>query len=254
MQDYKALAFFPVGDAGDHERFFRGFGQLVKFFFDFDVRHHFAADFAETAEAVGDGEEVVFVFGGDVAGRIPAVLQNLRGFFRLAQITFHHVGAAHEQQAGSIHGQARARFRINDAHADSGQRMADVSAFAADLTKSGCAVIAGIDGDDRRTFSGSIAYQRANAKAIFECERQRLGKFFRAHDHELQASEIFWQAAARVLLEEGGRREEKSDAIIANHFANGNEVNGAWMKGYSDGEKRRKPQRDREAKGMEERK
>src|SRR5579862_6605329 len=107
--------------------------------------------------------------------------------------------------------------------------MADMSAFAADLAESRRAVIAGVDGDDRRTFCGAVTLQRANAEAIFEGERERFGKFFGADDHKLQAAEIFGQAAARVLLEESGRGEQEGDAIIANQFADGDQINGAGM-------------------------
>ena len=71
-------------------------GEFLQFFFDLDVRDHFAADLAEAAHAVGDGEETVFVLCGDVAGDIPAVAQNFRCFFGLIEIALHHVGAAHE--------------------------------------------------------------------------------------------------------------------------------------------------------------
>src|SRR5271168_3634429 len=146
MQDYEALAFFSVGDAGYDENLFRGFGQLLEFFFDFYVRDHFAADFAETAEAVGDGQETVFVFCGDVAGGVPAVLQNFGGFFGLAEIAEHYVGAVHEEQAGRADFTTFTSFRVHDADTDAGEGMADASALGADLAKARGAKIARVDG------------------------------------------------------------------------------------------------------------
>ena len=86
---------------------------------------------------------------------------------------------------------ALAGIRINDAHADAGERMADASSFCADLAKSGSAKIARVHGDDRRTFRGAVTFERTNAETVFERERQTLGQFFRADHHVLQAAEIF---------------------------------------------------------------
>ena len=119
VQDDEALALFPVGHGCDDEFLFRGAGKFVQLLFDFDVRHHLAADFAEAAQAIGDREEAVFVFGGDVAGDVPAVLQHLRRFFGLAEIAlasrWARAPAAIRAMPAGI---ALARFGIDDAHAD----------------------------------------------------------------------------------------------------------------------------------------
>ena len=113
------------------------------------MRDHLAADFAEAAEAVGDGEEAVFVFGGDISGGVPTVAQNFRGFFRFSEVAEHHVGSADEQQAGRADFAAFAGIGINDAHTDAGQGMANASALGADLAESGRAKVAGVDGHYR---------------------------------------------------------------------------------------------------------
>ena len=82
VQHDQALAFLFVRHAGDDERLLGRAGQFVQFFLDLDVRHHFAADFAEAAQAVGDLQEAVLVHRRDVAGDIPAVAQDLGGLFR----------------------------------------------------------------------------------------------------------------------------------------------------------------------------
>jgi hypothetical protein len=76
----------------------------VEFVLDADVRDHLAADFAEPAQAVGDLDETILVFGGDVAGDVPAVLECLRRQVRPAQVTFHDVRASHQQEPGSLTG------------------------------------------------------------------------------------------------------------------------------------------------------
>ena len=80
--------------------------------------------------------------------------------------------------------------------------MADASAFGADLAESGGAKIAGVDSDHGRTFGAAVAFERTNAEAVLESESEGLGQFFGADNHELQAAEIFGQAAARVGLQE----------------------------------------------------
>ena len=91
--------FFPSGTAVTTNRCSVDAREFVQLFFDFDVRHHFAADFAEAAQAVRDREEAVFIFCRDVAGDVPAIAQNFRRFLGLAEIALHHVGPAHEQQS-----------------------------------------------------------------------------------------------------------------------------------------------------------
>ena len=120
----------------------------MKLLFDLDVRHHFAADFAETTETVSDGEETVFVLGSDVAGDIPAVLQDVGGFFRFAEIALHHVWSANEQQSGRAGRERLARVGIDNTDADAGKRMADPSALGADLAETGGAEIAGVHGNN----------------------------------------------------------------------------------------------------------
>src|SRR5215470_16299581 len=46
MQNDQSLAFFLVGNGGDHENLLRRRRQLLQLLFDLDVRDHFAADLA----------------------------------------------------------------------------------------------------------------------------------------------------------------------------------------------------------------
>ena len=68
---HEPLAFLLVGHTGDDERLLRHAGEFVQFFLHLDVRHHLAADLAETAQAIGDLQKAVFVERGDVAGDVP---------------------------------------------------------------------------------------------------------------------------------------------------------------------------------------
>jgi len=80
VQHDEPFALRFVRQAGDNEHLFGRIGQLVQFFLDLDVRHHFAADFAEAVQPVGDLQETVLVERRDVAGAIPAIAQHLGGF------------------------------------------------------------------------------------------------------------------------------------------------------------------------------
>jgi len=64
--------FFPSGIPVT-AKVCRDAADFVEFFFDLDVRNHFAPDFAEAAEPVGDLQEAIFIEARDVAGDIPAV-------------------------------------------------------------------------------------------------------------------------------------------------------------------------------------
>ena len=70
--------------------------------FDFEVRHHFAGDFAEAGEAVGDVHEAFVVEQRDVAGDVPAVAEDLGRALGLVEIAEHAVGALHQQQTFRI--------------------------------------------------------------------------------------------------------------------------------------------------------
>src|SRR5713226_6925832 len=89
VQHDEALAFLLVGHGSDDEGLFPGAGQFLQDVLDFDVRHHLAPDFAETAQPVGNSQEAVFVHPGDVAGVVPAVAENVGGFFRLVEVAAH---------------------------------------------------------------------------------------------------------------------------------------------------------------------
>ncbi len=132
------------------------------------MRNHFAADFAEAAQAIGDAQETVFIDGGDVTGVVPAALQYVRSFVGTIQVTHHDVWPAHQQQARLVDGQRFARFGINDAHADAGQRMADGAAFRTDLAEIGSAKIVGVHRHYRRTFRATVTLQRTDSKMIFK--------------------------------------------------------------------------------------
>ena len=141
---------------------------------------------------------------------------------------------------------------IDDAHADAGQRMADPAALRADLAEAGRAEVARVDGNDRRALGAAVAFERADAEAVLEREREALRQFFGADDHELQAAEIFRRAAAHVDLQERRRRQQERDAVLADELADGFGVERVGMIDDADAEHRGQPERDGEAEGMEE--
>src|SRR5947208_3378291 len=87
---------------GDHKGLLRGAGQFLQDVLDFDVRHHLATNFAEAAQAVGDAQKTVFIHPRDVPGVVPAVAEDLGGFFRLVEVAAHDVRSADKQQSRLI--------------------------------------------------------------------------------------------------------------------------------------------------------
>ena len=134
--------FFSSGSDGDGEDLFGDSGKFLKLVFDADVRDHLAADFAEAREAVGDGEEAVFFNQGDIAGGVPAVVQNFGGFLGAAQIALHHVRPFDEQHARSAGRDRLAGVEVDDFDGDAGKRMADFAAARADLAETRSAEVA----------------------------------------------------------------------------------------------------------------
>src|SRR5262249_55614907 len=195
----------------DDESLLGGTSELLEQVLDFDVRHHFSADFAEAGETVGDAEETVLVGSSDVAGVVPAIAQDFGGFLGFVQIAAHDVGAADEEQARLIDAERLVRIGIDDFDGDAREGMADGAALGTDLAECGGAEVGAIDGDDRGTLGAAIAFEWTNAEAVFEGLRDALGEFFRASHDEAEAAEIFRLAAARVSVEEGGRSEQHGD-------------------------------------------
>ena len=131
--------------------------------------------------------------------------------------------------------------------------MADPPAFRSDLAKTGRAKITRVHGDDGRTFRGAIAFERTDAEAVLECQRQTLRQFFRADHHVLQAAEILGRTAPRVRLQKCGRGHQERHAIVAHEFADGGEIERAGMVDHAHAQRRGQPQRHREAERMKER-
>src|SRR5438034_7106428 len=100
VQDHEALPFLFIRHSRNGKALLADRSQLVQLLLHLHVRDHFSADLAETAEAVGDSQEPVFVQSRDISRHVPSVAQNFRGLFRAAEIPLHDVGPAHEKQSG----------------------------------------------------------------------------------------------------------------------------------------------------------
>src|SRR5205807_6339524 len=219
---------------GHHECLFCGSGEFLKQIFHLDVRHHFAADLAEAAQPVGEAEKTLFVHPRDVARVVPAVAKNVRGFFRLVEITAHDVRAAHKQQAWFVRGDWLHGVWVHDFHCDSGQGMANAAPLGAHLTERSGAKIRGIDGDRGRTFRAAVAFVRANAETIFEGLRNAFRELFGTSHDEAQAAEIFGRAAACVSVQERGCGEQHGYRVLANERPDHARIERVRMKHYTD--------------------
>ena len=96
VQHHEPLALLAIRNTGHDELLLGRAGKFLKLLLDFDVWHHLAANFAESAQPVGDCEEAVFIFRRDISRDVPAILQHFRRFFRLAEIALHHIRSAHQ--------------------------------------------------------------------------------------------------------------------------------------------------------------
>ena len=148
--------------------------QFLQQILDLDVRNHFAADFAEAAQAVGDAQKAFFIHPRDVAGVIPAIAKNVRGFFRLIEIPAHDIRAADEKQPRLVRGNRLQGVRIDDFHRDSRKGMADAAALGAHLPEGSRAKIGGVDRDRRRTFRAAVTFMRPDAEVILESLRNTI--------------------------------------------------------------------------------
>ena len=129
VQHHDAFALLRIGQRGYGKHLLGAVGQFMQLLLDADVRHHFAADLAEAREPVGDGEKSIVIHGCDVTGRIPAVLQNVGRFLRLAQISAHHVRTFHQEHAGCSRRHRLAGIDVDHLDGDAGQRMSDLAAL-----------------------------------------------------------------------------------------------------------------------------
>src|SRR5262249_29546005 len=133
VQHHQPFAAALVGDAGDYAGSIARFQDQVQLILDLLVGHHFAADFAESRQAVGQLDETVVIDAADVAGNVPAVADHiLRGLFT-AQVALHDVGPIDHQQP-FVPGRSRfERVGIDDPGGDAGERLADGARPVADL-------------------------------------------------------------------------------------------------------------------------
>ena len=187
---------------------------------DANMRDHLSADFAEAAQPVCNLEKPIFIQSGNVAGDIPALAQYFRCLVGAAKITLHDVGTAHQHQARPAGGNGLLRLCVNDTYAKPGQRMANASAFDSDLVKPCRSEIMCIDRHRRRALGASVSLEGPDAKLLLKHGRQSIGKFFRAHGHDAHAAELLRGTPAHVKLQEGRRRQQERDFMVADQLAN----------------------------------
>jgi len=113
IEQRQTLAALVVGNADDNAGLIAE--ELVDGFFDLQMRHHLASDFAEARQAIDDLQEAVGVAAGEIASGVVTIDERLRGAFGIAYVTEHAAGSVDEQESGLASRQRRERFRIHDA-------------------------------------------------------------------------------------------------------------------------------------------
>ena len=92
--------------------------------------------------------------------------------------------------------------------------------LAADLIKSGGAIIPSVHGHGRRTFRAAVTFKRADAKARLERSGEGFRQFFRAGDDKFESTKIFRRYAAQIDLQKGRGGEQHGDLVFAHDCAN----------------------------------
>ena len=141
----------------------------------------------------------------------------------------HYVGPTHEQEPRPPRSDRNPRVWIHNPHGDAGEGMSDPSAFGADLTELRSTKVACVHADNWRTFRSAVAFQGTDTKLILECESHAFRQLLCADKDILQATEILWLATPHVGLQKSWRREQESDAVVADQLANCGEIERAGM-------------------------
>src|SRR5215472_15399507 len=148
------------------------------------MRHHFAADFREAAQSVGDFDKAILIDHRDVARNVPAVTDRLRRFFRPSEVSLHHVRPLNKHQPRPTRRHWLQALRINDTYTHSRERVSDLPTLRPHLTKSRCAKIPCVHCNGGGALCAAISFQRTNAESVFEGSRGRFLKLLRADQYE----------------------------------------------------------------------
>ncbi len=107
-----------------------------------------------------------------------------------------------------------------------------------------------IYGDYWRTFRAAVAFERADAKVVFECNGNALRQFFRAGHYKAQAAEFFRRAAPRVGVQKCWRSQQHGDRVLVNERADYARVQRIRVVDHADPRRGRQAQCRGEAEGM----
>src|SRR5450759_3084672 len=251
VQGHQSLAAHVVRDAGHHAL---GIAEHVEDgFFHFEMWHHFAGDFAEAREAVGDAQEAFVVEQRNVAGDIPAVAEDFGGALGLIEVAQHAVGAFDQQQAFGIGRQRRESDRIHNARGDAGQRVAHGAGLVAGLGLLAGAVVGSVDGHCRGHLGAAVAFQQFHAELFAERIGGRLAQLLGAHQDVAQAGEFLGRAFANIGGAEGGSGEQQGGLVLVDEFSDGAGIGGIGVVDHAAAGEQREPDGHRETERMEKR-
>ena len=163
------------------------------------MRNHFTCDFAESGKASCDGDESAARHSCDVTGDIPAVADDLFGFFRLVEVAFHHDRALDDEQSVGVLTLKLEGRGVDNFGAYSDKRRTDTAGFdnvAAHLVDRG----GEIDGNNGREFSASVGFGYHDTGHIPEFFRDIIAQFLCSGDDHTDIFEIFRHTAAHIEL------------------------------------------------------
>ena len=102
-------------------------------------------------------------------------------------------------------------------------------------------------------FGAAVAFERADAELLLERGGQPLGQLLGGGRHHAQAAEILRRAAAHVELQEGRRRQQERQRVLADQRADGFGFERIGMIHHPRPQHRRQAKRAGEAERVEER-
>ena len=226
--------------------------RLVDRLLDREMGHHLAADLRKPALAAGDRDEALAVEPGDVAGAVPAVVNNLLREIRPVEIALHHVGPRDPQHPLFADGQLAVSLPFGDPRAATGDRLAHRALAGIDRPARHMPGWWHIRRHERGEFCRPVGLDGPDTKLLLEGIADFLGQLLSSPEDRLEGREILGRRSPHVDPKKGGRGHQDRGVILAGQPAHDLGVSRIGVVDDRRIEHQRCPERGRVAVGVEE--
>src|SRR5262249_26777545 len=127
--------------------------------FNLHVRHHLAANFAESGQAISDSNEPRVVDAADVTRDVPAIPNDLARPFRLTKVAQHPIRTVDEQKSLCAKQRTLEGYRTDDLGDDTRNRMTDRPRARAALVLAAVIDVGHVHRHDRRHLGAAVPFQ-----------------------------------------------------------------------------------------------